>query len=374
MTQPILQFGTGRFLQAHVDLLVSQALDEGLAIGGIAVVQTTDSAASSARLAAMARGEPYGVRVRGVKDGVRIDDVVQVHSVREAWHAERDWLRVREVATTARLIVSNTADEGYVLHPGDGPAALADPPVVPRSFPAKLLCLLHHRWQRDPAAPLTLLPCELVSRNADVLRDIVCRLAQAWFTPREFQLWLRSHCVWVNSLVDRIVSEPLQPLGAVAEPYALWAVERRDGMVLPCTHPCIVVTDDLGPFERLKLYLLNLGHTFLAERWIVDARPASETVFEAMNDPALRAELEAVWLHEVLPVFDALGEGAEARAYLVGLRDRLLNPFLAHRLADIAGNHAAKKQRRIAALLALADERDVAPTQHRLRAAMSTTP
>jgi tagaturonate reductase len=143
-------------------------------------------------------------------------------------------------------------------------------------------------------------------------------------------------------------------------------------MVLPCTHPAIVLTDELGRFERLKLMLLNLGHTFLAERWLAGARPRDETVLQALADAPLRAELEAVWRDEVMPVFDALGEGREARDYLVVLRDRLLNPFLAHRLADIAQNHASKKQARIGLLLSQADKLGLPPTQARLRAAMAT--
>jgi tagaturonate reductase len=373
MSQPILQFGTGRFLQAHVDLFVSQALDAGQALGGISVVQTTASPQSSARLAALARGDGYAVHVHGLQDGLRIDDTVRVHSVRDAWHADTHWPRLREaVATTVQVIVSNTADIGYALDASDRATALREGAPAPRSFPAKLLVLLHHRWRHQPAAPLSLYPCELLSRNGDTLRDIVCALAAAWSAPVALQRWLRDHCIWVNSLVDRIVSEPLWPVGAVAEPYALWAIERQARMVLPCTHPCILVTDDLPSIERLKLHLLNLGHTYLAERWIADARAPGETVFEAMNDPVLRADLEAVWCVEVLPIFDALGEGAQARAYLRTLRDRLANPFLAHRLSDIAGNHAEKKRRRIGTLLALADERGVAPSQRRLRAAMST--
>ena len=43
---PILQFGTSRFLQAHVDLFVSEALESGDALGGITVVQSTDSPTS----------------------------------------------------------------------------------------------------------------------------------------------------------------------------------------------------------------------------------------------------------------------------------------------------------------------------------------
>lgn len=63
-------------------------------------------------------------------------------------------------------------------------------------------------------------------------------------------------------------------------------------------------------------------------------------------------------------MFEALGQGDEARDYLSELRSRLLNPFLAHRLADIAQNHAQKKQRRIEPLLALAAQRIPALAHH----------
>ena len=66
--QPILQFGTSRFLQAHVDLFVSEAMASGEALGGITVVQTTDSPASSARTQALAHGASYEVHVRGLCD------------------------------------------------------------------------------------------------------------------------------------------------------------------------------------------------------------------------------------------------------------------------------------------------------------------
>ena len=93
-----------------------------------------------------------------------------------------------------------------------------------------------------------------------------------------------------------------------------------------------------------------------------------------MNDPELRARLEAVWHEEVLPVFDALGQGDDARAYLGGLRERLLNPFLAHRLADIAQNHAQKKLRRFAPVVAAAESARLDIGQPRLRSALATVP
>jgi tagaturonate reductase len=171
--------------------------------------------------------------------------------------------------------------------------------------------------------------------------------------------------------VDRIVSEALQPVGAVAEPYALWAIESQPRLQLPCRHPAIVLTDNLASFEQLKLFLLNLGHTLLADLWIRGRLAPDMTVLQAMQDPALRDLLEEVWQQEVLPVFDALGQGAQARSYLAGLRDRLLNPFLAHRLADIAQNHEQKKARRLQPLVELAQRHVPQLPQPRLRHALA---
>lgn len=244
---PILQFGTGRFLQAHIDLFVSEALAHGRALGGITVVQSTSSVQSSVRAAALVGG--YRVELRGMVRGERVESAVQVAAVRAVLHADRDWaVLLAAVASHVRVIVSNTADSGYQLEKADGAALLAGESRTPRSYPAKLLVLLHRRWQISPSAPLTLFPCELVSRNGDTLRDIVAGLGGQWGAPPAFLEYVTTHCVWVSSLVDRIVSSPLSPAGAVAEPYALWAVERTPRMELPCIHPAIVVTDDLAGF------------------------------------------------------------------------------------------------------------------------------
>jgi tagaturonate reductase len=378
MGQPILQFGTSRFLQAHVDLFVSQALERGeagRALGGITVVQTTANPASAERVAALAAGGGYPVRIRGVRDGQRVDRDITCHAVRQAWHADTAWPALREaIATDVRVIVSNTADRGYQLDDRDGPAAIADERHPPRSFPAKLLVLLHHRWRSQPGAGLSIFPCELIERNGDVLRDLVRGLAADWRLAPEFIAWLGERCLWANSLVDRIVSEALHPVGAVAEPYALWAIERQPGLVLPCAHEDIVLTDDVGRHERLKLFLLNAGHTFLAERWLAGWRDPDATVREAMNDAVARQALESLWADEILPVLASFGQRDEAEAYLVQLRERLLNPFLDHRLSDIAQNHAQKKQRRFAPIVALAEERHCAIAQPRLRAALASPP
>lgn len=379
MAYPILQFGTSRFLLAHVDLFVSQALAHSHgasdALGGITVVQTTDRPDGAARIGALAQGRGYPVRIRGLSGGQRIDETVQCTAVQAAWQASCHWPALRAaMATDVRVVVSNTADKGYLLDERDTAGVLADGSPPPHSFPAKLLVLLQGRWHAAPQLPLTLLPCELIERNGEVLRDVVVGLARQWAQPEAFIAWLGTHCVWANSLVDRIVSEAIEPVGAVAEPYAVWVVERQDRLQLPCKHPSIVLTGDLAFYERLKLFLLNAGHTFLAERWLQEGRRADETVREAMADAPLRAALEALWEQEILPVFSALGTAARAQAdaYLVDVRERFENPFLNHRIADIAQNHAQKKQRRFGPILALAAQHAPDLAQPRLQSAMAS--
>jgi tagaturonate reductase len=350
-TVNILQFGTSRFLQGHVDLFAAEARAQDPAVGRIAVIQSTASPESSRRVEALNRDAGYPVHIKGMADGAVVDRQVICDSVARAYTATKDWAEIERLFIhQIRYVISNTGDSGYKLDPDDGPATA--PPV---SFPGKLLRLLHARYEAMGDG-VTVLPCELINRNGDTLRDIVVKLAADWGYTSDFTAWLAENCVWVNSLVDRIASEAIEPVGVVVEPYALWAVENQPGLTMPFKHEAVLLVDDLLPYERLKLFILNLGHTVLAERWLRDRRPSDETVREALADPDLRAMLDAVYDNEVLPIFATLGMGDAASAYRNTTIERFRNPFLDHRIADIAGNHDQKKQRRIAPLIALARE------------------
>jgi tagaturonate reductase len=366
MTFPILQFGTSRFLQAHFDLFVAQGFAEGEGKRKIAVVQTTASAESARRLAFFNSGRPYRVHVRGLTAGAVVDEWIEVDSVGRGVDANRDWAELQRLfVDEARWIVSNTGDRGYELYAGDRFEG-----AVPRSFPAKLTKLLHARFAAGRPAP-TLFPCELIEANGDKLRALALEVAEGWALSQDFRRWTAEACLWINSLVDRIVSEPLEPAGAVAEPYALWAVENRPGLVMPCRHASVVLTDDLKPYERLKLFILNLGHSYLAERWAARGDARSETVRALLADPAALADLNDLYDREVLPVFDAIGMDDQARAYRSSVIERFRNPFLDHRLAEIFTNHAAKKQRRFGGLIALGAQAGVTIAQPRLNAALA---
>jgi tagaturonate reductase len=367
MTFPILQFGTSRFLQAHVDLFVDQGFVGGAGERRIAVVQTTTSADSARRVAFFDSATPYLVRVRGLDGEQLIDEEVRVASIGRGLDANANWAEVERLfVDEARWIVSNTGDRGYELD-----ASGSGETPIPRGFPAKLAKLLRARFAAG-RAPLTLFPCELIEDNGDKLRALVLQVARDWRLGEAFAQWAGERCLWINSLVDRIVSEPIEPAGAVAEPYALWAVENRPGLVMPCAHPAIVVTDDLKRYERLKLFILNLGHTYLAEGWAARGGDPKTLTRELLADAAIRADLEDLYAREVQPAFDALGLGPEARAYRVSVMSRFRNPFLDHYLADIFRNHAAKKQRRFGGLIALARQAGAEIAQPRLEAGLAS--
>ncbi|MBZ5759734.1 MULTISPECIES: mannitol dehydrogenase family protein [Rhizobium] len=342
MKTPIMQFGTSRFLQAHADLFVSEAMEKGEALGPITVVQTTGASERAERLKGLAVESGFPVHIRGIEEGRPVDRLQQVTSVRRALSASADWAEVERVfVEEVQLVICNTADRGYDI--SLEPATL--PADMPVSFPGKLTVLLHRRFGSGRAG-LTILPCELISRNGEALRAIVTGLASRWYADDTFNAWLATEVIFCNTLVDRIVSESLSPAGAVAEPYALWAIQRMPGQALPCVHPDIVVADDIEPYEKLKLFILNLGHTYLASRWIEQGRTEAMTVREMLGDPETRGALLSLYETEVVPGFARKEMEVEAEAYVVATLQRFDNPFLDHKLSDIAQNHVEKIRRR----------------------------
>ena len=72
-----------------------------------------------------------------------------------------------------------------------------------------------------------------------------------------------------------------------------------------------------------------------------------------------------------VPVFAAMGMRDRALDYVESVRERFLNPYLDHRIADIAQNHVAKIQRRILPLVELARSLSLQSDQPRLRSLLS---
>lgn len=339
---PVVQFGTSRFLQAHADLFIHEA-----GAGPVTIVAASGSAAGRARLAAFNDPAGYRVIIRGMANGRRIDRQVNVRSVTRGIDAIADWRELnRIVIDEARFIISNTTEAGFGVGQ-DQTIDLAGPlDDAPDGFPARLLSLLAARFSKGRDG-LVILPTELLGRNGDTLKRTILAMAARSQGADVLLQWIDEQCVFANSLVDRIVSTPLEPAGAIAEPYALWAIEAQPRLETPCDHPSIVIVADLEPVERLKLHILNLGHTFLAQEWRDKRMSDKITVGAMLADAETRRSLTDLYRQEVVPGFASRGMADAASAYVVTTLDRFDNPFLDHRLSDIASGHDKKVESRI---------------------------
>jgi tagaturonate reductase len=342
--ETVLQFGAGRFLRAFVDRFVQNAHDEGQAVGQVVVVQSTPG-----QRADLLNAQPdgYHVLVRGYQEGTLVERIESVRSVCRALIAQNQWEGVLDVARSPKLhyVVTNATEAGYAVDAGDRVDS-----VPPKSMPAKLTRLLWERFQSG-GTPLVLLPCELIEGNATKLCEIVCSLARGWSLPEAFLNWVTGQCQWLANLVDCIVTpgpadHPLtatDKLLVSAEPYALWAIQRpprSEPRIF--RHPAIRIVEDLTPYYLRKVRILNGLHTSMAAKF----GPAGfETVLQVLNDREAVRWLRALLYEEIVPTICYRVEGVAEFADQTF--DRLRNPFLAHKLADIALNHAAKVKVRL---------------------------
>ncbi|MDE2998284.1 MAG: altronate dehydrogenase [Gemmatimonadota bacterium] len=340
MPETILQFGGGNFLRAFVDVFVHEANAAGERVGRIVVVQSTEGN----RAALLnAQDGTYHVVFRGLANGVAIDRTLAVRSISRALIAKSEWSKVVHVARSPalRMVVSNTTEAGYSLVDDDDPD-------MPLSFPARLLCVLNARY-RAGLPGLSVLPCELVEPNGELLRELVLAQAQAWGLDAGLQGWIRRDVRWVNTLVDRIVSgrpdsHPLlasDGLLTAAEPFALWVVEARAEDLFE--HPSVRYVPDVRPYALRKVRILNGAHTSL----VCKAGPSGlRTVREAVGDPAVGGWLRRLVFEEIVPTLEHVVE--DARPFAEQVLERFANPFLDHRLEDIALHHDEKVKVRLA--------------------------
>lgn len=343
LRETVLQFGTGRFLRAFADLFIHQANAEGQNVGRVVLVQST----AGDRAAGLTQNDgKYHVLVRGYEKGKVVEKLEESASISRALTAGTQWNEILTVAKSPdlKVILSNTTEAGYELSPGDQPS---DAP--PKSFPAKLLAVLRARCDAG-AGPLAIVPCELRENNARILKEIVLGLAKSWNLPAQTIDWIATRCTWHNTLVDRIVTgtpagHPLlekDPMLIACEPYALFAIEEVPGSPRWIDHPAVVWTGDVLPYFLRKVRLLNGAHTAL----LIKSWPRGfKIVRDAVNDAELGSWLTKLLETEVVPVLEGRVEQGQAFAYEV--LDRFRNPFLDHKLADIALHHDQKVQVRL---------------------------
>jgi tagaturonate reductase len=341
LPETILQFGAGRFLRAFVDRFVHQANESGQNVGRIVVVQR---AADQRSELLRDRPDGYNVLVRGYKDGELIERPERVQSISRMLLADSEWAEVLAFAKSPalRFVVSNATESGYVL---DAKDRLDSAP--PSTLPAKLTQMLWSRFQSGAAA-VTMLPCELIERNADKLKELIVTQSRSWNLSADFQKWVGEQCLWLNSLVDCIVTMPepalahKDPLLICAEPYYLWALEKPAGKnVKLFEHPALRLADDIAPYFLRKVRILNGTHTAMVGKFLGQF----ETVQQLLEDRAAARWIRDLMYEETVPTLAYRLD--QVASFADETYDRFRNPFTNHKLADIAKGHADKVKVRL---------------------------
>ncbi|MFG3341085.1 mannitol dehydrogenase family protein [Glycomyces sp. NPDC048151] len=349
----IVHLGLGAFHRSHQAWYTAKAADA--AHWGIAAYtgRTPEAAATLAaqdgvytlieRAADHDLCEPIGSIVRAVA-GDDVDDFTAA------------------LADPAVAILTLTITEaGYRLDPNGNPD-LADPEVAadieclrdrawasPRTALGRVLAGLAAR-HRKGAPPIAVVPCDNLPGNGAAVERALTRLAEKAGLPG-----VLDGVAFVSTSVDRITPRTapadielvaratgrLDRAPVVAEPFSDWVLSGEFPSGRPAWETAGArFTDDIGPWERRKLWLLNGAHTLLAASGTLRGH---RTVADAIADPLCRNQVEALWDEAERHLPDV-----EVRDYRAALLERFANPRIEHRLSQINEDSRTKLRLRIA--------------------------
>jgi tagaturonate reductase len=231
------------------------------------------------------------------------------------------------------------------------------------TFPAKLTQLLFARYQAFDGAHdkgLILLPCELIDKNGAALKEAVLHYARLWQLPAGFAAWIGDACTFCNTLVDRIVTgypaadaaQIEQELGyadpflVAAEYYYLFVIQAPAfvgaELKLAGADLNVKLVDDITPYKKRKVGILNGGHTTLVP---VALLAGLDAVGPAVDDDQVGAFLRAALSEEIIPALEM--DRADLDVFAADVLRRFRNPAIHHRLASIALNSWSKFAARV---------------------------
>ncbi len=353
----ILQFGGGNFLRAFADWMVD-ILNQDTSFGGGVVIVKPTAVGNYQNL--VNQEGLFTVILEGMKNGKPTRETRLISCVQEIVEPEKNWQEFLAFAEneTLRFIISNTTESGIVYVPEEFGKDRS-----PIHFPAKLTRWLHHRFlhfKGDPNKGCVLLPCELIENNGEALRTAILQYASLWGLDAGFHSWVMKANHFCSTLVDRIVSgypekKALEleseltykdSLMVAGEYYHHWViqVDKHIQSQLPfhTTGLNITYAEDLAPSRKLKVRILNGAHTLMVPLGLLFG---VETVGEAMEHPFIGPFIRDAIRHEIIPALG--GDKQTAKAYASDVFERFRNPFIRHRLSDIALNSVKKFQVRI---------------------------
>lgn len=359
----ILQFGEGNFLRAFADWMVDIANERTDFNGAVQIVQPI---AQGLGEKLNAQDGLYHVALNGIQQGQAGRDIRLVTCVSGAINPYENYAAFLQTAENAdlRFILSNTTEAGITFDEKD---ALQHAPAG--TFPGKLTAWLYHRYQffkGDKTRTVTLLPCELIEKNGETLRQMIFQYIGHWNLPEGFKKWIADETLFCNTLVDRIVpgfpKDDIAEISAqtgyddglvvMAEPFHLWVIEpsgNADAIAalrkeLPLERADLQVkfVQDLAPYRTRKVRILNGAHTAMVPvAYLRGLRTVREAVEDSYTGEFIRKAIE----EEIIPTLDLSRQ--ELQKFSDDVIERFQNPFIRHELMSIALNSISKFQVRV---------------------------
>ena len=347
LTAGIVHIGVGGFHRAHMATYIDEVCALGhreWAIVGSGVVPGDERMAA----ALGAQDGLYTLIVRGEGAtsvrvvGSIVDYILATESTEEL---------VSRIAQPETRIVSLTVTEGG--YPVDPESGLFDPkqaPAGPHSAFGVLVSALRRRHDSG-VGPLAVMSCDNVISNGDVTRTAVLGVAHSQ-DPR-LSDWIAANVTFPSSMVDRITPATtdadrewltarfgvVDQWPVVAEPFRQWVIEDSFAAGRPPWEEVgVTVTDDVEPYELMKLRLLNAGHSSLA---YLSALAGIELVDEAMAEPLIRSYLAKFLETEAGPVLPDI-PGIDVLAYQTSLLERFSNPAIGDQISRLCLDGSAK--------------------------------
>ena len=352
----VVHLGLGAFARAHqavhTELAAAATGDESWGIAGV----TQRSA--SVRDQLVPQDGLYTVLERG-PGATPLRVVGSVRDVVDG-SGSPETVVARLADSEVRLVTLTVTEKGYRRR-ADGALDLADTDVaadiagrLPVTVVGRLVRGLRRRYD-ESRAPVTVLSCDNLVANGTVLRDLVSDFCDALPAAQSagLQEWLAESVRFPSCMVDRIVPRTTDAdratvrdlLGlddhglVVTEPFSQWVVEDDFATSRPAWERAgVVLTDDVAPWETVKLRTLNSTHSLLA---YLGALRGYRTIAEAMHDDDLVAAAQALMVDDVAPTLQ-VPAGLDLADYQRSVLERFANPALAHTTTQVAMDGSQK--------------------------------
>jgi tagaturonate reductase len=354
--EKVLQFGEGNFLRAFVDWQVDKMNKEADFNGSVVVVQPIEFGLVNKL---NEQDGLYTLYLQGIKDGKAVKEHSVINSISRGINPYAQYDEYLKVAENPelRFIISNTTEAGIAFDESD---KLEDKPQ--KSFPGKLTAFLYHRFKAfdgDTNKGLIIIPCELIDRNGEKLKNIILKFAECWNLGEEFISWINKANTFCCSLVDRIVTgyprdtidEITKELGYednlvnVAEQFHLWVIEGpqwiKDELPVEKASLNVKLVDDMTPYRTRKVRILNGAHTALVP---VSYLYGLDTVGQSVEHEVVGEFIKEVIYDEIIPTLDLPED--ELKYFAGAVLERFMNPFVNHYLMSIALNSMSKFETR----------------------------